>query len=330
MKKTFVAVMVLTGTFIGAGFASGQEIMQYFGIFGNLAICGIVISCILMGIFVYCVADNIMWMGEREYVKTLCNHKWIKTVLNCYMLIMLSAMITAFGESLEQLWSIPKIYGVLAIDIATCMVLYFGAEGVIRLNSIVTPLIMAGIVFSLFVCRYNEVMSYNNFVSSAVAYTSYNVISMPFVMAGLGNAFKRKRDNAFCSVIFGSVIFALAFCMLMILKCADTGVSIPLLSAVDEKYSVAIIFILALSMITTAVSNGYGFVQNIRINKNLVILFLCLFGAAFSMLDFCYIVGNMYRMFGFVGIYIIIKNFYIFMKNREKMQKTEKKAFKLK
>ena len=42
MKNVVNVAMVLTGTFIGAGFASGREIWQYFGIFGKF---GILIGC---------------------------------------------------------------------------------------------------------------------------------------------------------------------------------------------------------------------------------------------------------------------------------------------
>ena len=48
MKNALSAAMVLIGTFIGAGFASGQEVIQYFGIFGNYGVVGILISCLLL------------------------------------------------------------------------------------------------------------------------------------------------------------------------------------------------------------------------------------------------------------------------------------------
>ncbi len=324
MKERLSAVMVLIGTFIGAGFASGQEVLQYFGVFGKFAIFGVAISCFLMGIFIYSVADNIMCMGEKEYLNSLCSHKWMKIMLNCYMLLMFSTMITAFGESVEQVWNIPKIYGVVLIDVLTCLILYFGAQGLIRFNSLVTPLIIGGIVFSFFVCNCTEVFEYNNFISSAVVYTSYNVISMPFVITGLNNMLKTKKDNIICSGIFGLVVFGLSLCMLNILKNADASVSIPLLSAVDGKYALVVVAILALSMITTAVSNGYGFEENIFLNKKITILFLGVFGIVFSAFDFSFIVGSLYRFFGIMGIYILIKNFYIFAKNREKPRKIKK------
>ena len=38
-----------------------------------------------------------------------------------------------------------------------------------------------------------EVFSYNNFVTSSVIYTSYNVISLPFVMLGMKKYFSEEK-----------------------------------------------------------------------------------------------------------------------------------------
>ena len=45
--------MIFTGSFLGAGFVSGQEIMQFFGVFGKMGIVGMILSVFLFGIFGY-------------------------------------------------------------------------------------------------------------------------------------------------------------------------------------------------------------------------------------------------------------------------------------
>lgn len=321
MKNVINAAMVLIGTFIGAGFASGQEILQYFGVFGKLGIAGAAISCLLMGVFTYCTADNITCLGEREYINRVCNFKWVNWLLNCYMVLIFCTMITAFGECLQQVFGFPKIYGVILIDAVTIIILYFGASGVVKLNAIVTPLIISGIIFALFANNTVDVFSYNNFVTSAVIYTSYNIISMPFVMVGMKDMLATRKNIISCSVIFGGTIFILAMCILKLLKLADPSAPIPLLSVVSENYVYAFIFVLAMSMITTAVSNGYGFINTIALNKNISLVFLGIFAVLFSLFSFSFIVKYLYRFFGYMGLYILLINFCIFMKNREKPRK---------
>ncbi len=321
MKKVVSAAMVLTGTFIGAGFASGQEILQYFGTFGKFGIAGVAISCILLGVFTYCTGENIVCLGEKSYVEQMCKFKWVNWLLNCYMLIIFCTMITAFGESLNQVFGFPKIYGVILIDAVTIIILYLGADGVIKLNTIVTPLIIMGIVFALFSNNTVSVFSYNNFVTSAVIYTSYNVISMPFVMVGMKNMFLNKKNTIYCSAIFGGTIFALALCILKLLKLADVTASIPLLNTVSKNYAYVFICVLAMSMLTTAVSNGYGFVNAVSLNKKISLSFLGIFAVLFSLFSFSFIVRYLYSFFGYMGLYILSINFYIFIKNREKPRK---------
>ena len=326
MKNVISAAMVLIGTFIGAGFASGQEIMQYFGVFGKLGAFGIAISCMLLGAFTYCTADNIICLGEKAYIEKICKYKWVNLLFNCYMLLIFCTMITAFGESLNQAFGFPKIYGVIFIDAVTIIILYFDAEGLIKLNSAVTPLIILGIVFVYCVKNTTEVFSYNNFVTSGIIYKSYNVIYMPFVMVGMKNILSSRKNIMLCTAVFCGTIFAVALCILSILKGVDTTSAIPLLNAVAKDYTLIFIFVLAMAMLTTAVSNGYGFINAVVINKRLSLTFLFVFSLLFSLFSFGFIVRYLYSFFGYMGIYILLTNFHIFLKNREKPRKIKIKC----
>lgn len=320
MKNALSAAMVLIGTFIGAGFASGQEIIQYFGIFGNSGIAGIFISCVLLAVFTYCTIDNICVLGEKEYVNRLCRYKWVNFLINGYMVLIFGTMINAFGESLNQLFDIPKIYGVFLINLATIIILYFGKTAVVKFNSVITPLIILGILFALF--SNNTVMVFSNFATSAVVYTSYNVLTLPFVILGMKNFVNNKKNSVICSAIFGTIIFILALCLFVLLIGVDgESVQIPLLSVVSNSYVYIMVFVLAMSMLTTAVSNGYGLINTVNLPHNLVIILLFVFALIFSVLRFSFIVKYLYMIFGYMGLYILVSNFWIFIKNREKPRK---------
>ena len=320
MKNVVNVTMVLTGTFIGAGFASGREIWQYFGIFGDFGIFGIALSCLSLSVFTYCTACNIKDLGEEAYVKQLCHFKWVNWLLTGYMLLIFGTMITAFGECLNQTFGFPKFFGVVLMDLVTMVILYFGTEGLVRLSAVITPLIVLGIVFAYLSNNIREVFSYNNFVTSSVVYTSYNVISLPFVMSGF-KAFLNKKQIMCCSLLFGLLIFGLAFCVFGLLKFSDITVSIPIVTSVSSKFGYVLIFVLAMSMLTTAVSNGYGFVNGVDFGKKESLVFLGFFALVFSFLSFDFIIKYLYSLFGYIGFYIVLKNFYIFLKNKEKPRK---------
>lgn len=329
MKNALSAAMVLIGTFIGAGFASGREVYQYFGIFGKYGGAGIAISCIILGLFTYCTADNIQCLGEEVYIERICNFRWVKWFFNCYMLLIFCTMITAFGECLHQAFDFPKIYGVILIDFVAIIILYFGAEGLIKFNTFVTPVIVSGIFFALISEKTVNVFAYNNFVTSSVVYTSYNIISLPFVMSGMKKIFSSRKTIAACATIFGGIIFLLAVCVLKLLNAADVNDSIPILGVVSKNYVYVFILVLAMSMLTTAVANGYGFMSAVAVCKKHTLPFLGLFAILFSLFSFSFVVKYLYGFFGYMGIYILLINFYIFIKNREKPRKVKKNSNKL-
>lgn len=323
MKNVLSSVMVLVGTFIGAGFASGQEVLQYFAVFGKFGTAGIFISCLILGFFTYCTAENINCMGEKMYIQQMCRFKWVNWLLNCYMLLIFCTMITAFGECLNQVFHLPKIFGVILIDAITLLILHCGADGLVKLNTVVTPLVILGIILACFANNTVDVFSYNNFVTYAVIYTSYNIISIPFVMAGMKNMLSSKKDAVLCSVIFSISIFVLAICILKLLQGAEPTAPIPLLEVISNNYVYFFIFVLAMSMLTTAVSNGYGFVKGVGLNNKFVLMFLGIFAIIFSVFSFGFIVKYLYGFFGYMGLYILLINFWNFIKNKEKPRKIQ-------
>ena len=52
MKNITKVIFVIIGTFIGAGFASGQEIYLFFFKYGINGIIGIIISSLILGIII--------------------------------------------------------------------------------------------------------------------------------------------------------------------------------------------------------------------------------------------------------------------------------------
>ena len=48
---SFAIAMIYVGSIIGAGFASGREIWQYFGVFGKMGIIGLLLAGCLFIIF---------------------------------------------------------------------------------------------------------------------------------------------------------------------------------------------------------------------------------------------------------------------------------------
>ncbi|WP_052074127.1 hypothetical protein [Tetragenococcus muriaticus] len=55
--RQFRIAMAFVGIIIGAGFASGQEILQYFTSFGIWGIIGTIVSVFIFGFFGFVIVD---------------------------------------------------------------------------------------------------------------------------------------------------------------------------------------------------------------------------------------------------------------------------------
>ena len=71
MKKDLKIVYVIIGTLIGAGFASGQEIYQFFYAYGIFGLAGITISTILLSYAIYKVLKIVKTKQIKNYKQLL-------------------------------------------------------------------------------------------------------------------------------------------------------------------------------------------------------------------------------------------------------------------
>ncbi len=58
--------VVFTGSFLGAGFLSGQELLQFFGVFGGFGLVGMALA-ILAGLVLLLAAGYGLWRCQRTY-----------------------------------------------------------------------------------------------------------------------------------------------------------------------------------------------------------------------------------------------------------------------
>ena len=73
LKNVSKVVMVIIGTLIGAGFASGREIYLFFMEYGKLGQIGIIISGILTGLISYLVLKKVKEKQIESYEDLLEN-----------------------------------------------------------------------------------------------------------------------------------------------------------------------------------------------------------------------------------------------------------------
>lgn len=137
--------MAFMGVFTGAGFASGQEIMQYFTSFGLWGIAGAIIATILFGFVGMVLLD----LGSHYNATThtdVFNEITNKTISR---IIDVALMITIFGigvvmlagacSNLNQQFGLPVWLGSSALGILLILIGMMDTEKVISAISSITP-----------------------------------------------------------------------------------------------------------------------------------------------------------------------------------------------
>lgn len=303
-KSIYTLASVYIGTVIGAGFASGQEILQFFGRHGHRGILGLVGATILfslMGALVLNMVYSKKIRSFQQFIRIYFAEAFFNIInggLIFLLFIIYVVMLSGSGAVVYEHFRVPSIYGIIIMALASLYVFIFGVEGVARANNIVVPLLilviflvgMANIyknkiVFSSlynypvenirltagpiyrFLARYLARFSW---LWSGLIYVAFNMVSSVAIMASLGPLIKDKRAGVLGGLLGGILLGILALVILINLLISYTdimGRQVPMLviaSNLGMIWKGAYSLILLIAMFTTAIANGYGFISGIH------------------------------------------------------------------
>ena len=327
---------VFTGGVIGAGFASGKEIYEFFIIHGNkwvlgLLFCGVMLSLSLFGIIK--IANTNKEIQDYESFMALTMGKTfgkiMETICGIFLFVLFFAMISASGTLAEEAFSMKYFTGV-AVILGFCLWVFIkGDEGIIKLNSFLAPVLVCGCIFLGINALLNRnvvpvfCLTGRYWFFSALLYSSYNIITVIPVIVPLKRLADTDKKAFLCGIIGGMGIFAIGLSIGAVLWFSKRGIAgnMPVLSALSGYKYISVIYriVLISAIFTTAAANGYGAMNWIRGKTKLrgfkLYLILLILGAVFSKIGFSGFVEFLYPLFGYLGIsQIIIILFLTFMK----------------
>jgi uncharacterized membrane protein YkvI len=139
---TFAATMI--GAMVGAGFASGQEMIHFFARFYPYTIYLLMITTILMIVGIHRLlrigseSTEMDWNGIfRRRLSPRLFHLASKWTTFTFF-VMCAAMLSAANELCATSWHLPKPFGAFILCVFTYFVLQRGLVGVVRWSSLIT------------------------------------------------------------------------------------------------------------------------------------------------------------------------------------------------
>lgn len=150
--STFKVAAAYIGTIVGAGFATGQEVLQFFNRFGGWGLGGLTVVTVLFIVFGYIIMDLGNALNAQSHLEVIrhCGGNILGTfmdiVITIFLFGSLTAMIAGTGALFEQQLKLSPFAGNLFMASITVITVLTGINGVINSISFVVPFLLAAVV----------------------------------------------------------------------------------------------------------------------------------------------------------------------------------------
>ncbi len=323
------------GIIVGAGFASGQEILQYFTSFGTMGIFAGIISAAL---FAYS-GMILVWLGSRTQTTShkpvifRISGRIVGTIIDWILILTLIGigvvMLAGAGSNLNQQFGLPYFVGTLIMTLLILFVGFFGTNKVVSAIAGVTPfLILFVIIISVYSILTMDASyaalnalaketptTLPNWFISGINYASFNLAlgaSMAIVMGGSQKNTKTAAWGGFAGGLGIGILIILSH-LAIFSKIEHVGdLDMPLLGIVNEMSPILgfIMSIVIFGMIfNTGIAMFYGFVARFvetgTKKFNIVLTVTMAISFVLSFIGFTDLVAYLYPFIGYLGLVLI-------------------------
>lgn len=354
-KRATSIAMAFVGLTVGAGFASGQEMMQYFVAFGENGLWGVILASVVMiisGLAVLSLASYFQ-ADEHSEVFDEITQKWISKILDIAVMVTLFCtgfvMFAGAGANLNQQFGLDVWIGATIMVALTLGVGMLDADKVSRVIGMITPFI---IVFLLGAGIYTLVTN-DTSMAEAAQYTTELLTTLPHwsisalnyvgfcVMVAvsmsivIGGSYLNPREAGMGGLmggtIYGGLLTLVTFALFF--KVETVGhEDMPTLAIVNEIHPVlgTIMAIIIYGMIfNTAIGMFYALGRRLTRNTphrfRLVFIVTVLVGFGLSFFGFKSLVGSIYPALGYFGIALIVVLCGAYLLGRNKLVEESKR-----
>lgn len=330
-----LAVYNYIGALIGAGFASGQEILTFFVKYGKWGFLGVILAAVAFGIFAQYITDSAYKRKCFDYVeltRKMAGNRvsealsWVTLAFSLGVYIV---MMSCFGELANILFGINKMAGTAVISVFCALVFTSAQKNVLRFNGILGLFTVVGIIVAIFymLAVREQQTFFNNVraVAESGAYVGYNVLGTGVVLCRTAKEMKHKYEPMFVGILSCIMMFVMMSGEFVLLSMYNNRISLgelPMLTmAMRYGGCITVLYSLMLvgALITTALADGLTIIEisSKYVGKKICIFIMCALGIFSSNAGFSRLIGSVYRVLGYVGIGLICLFLIFSVKNKK-------------
>ncbi|MYL50711.1 hypothetical protein GLV98_14540 [Halobacillus litoralis] len=324
LKAGFKWMFLIIGTMIGAGYASGRELWQFFGHDSSLAI----LLFSLMFIFSCKAILDISFKKQTGHYLPVLRAvvgKHLTGVYDWMIIIYLfttTVIMLAGSGATWQAFNFSYRIGVLAIVIPLILLFVWDVKGIVIVNSFVLPLLISGLLFVLILFIRDQQLSLFGHVHemsnwmSAFPFTALNILPLIAVLGAIGNQVRNKGEIWIASVGSGVILGAVSYLYNNSLIQISEDIilyEIPLF-AILKHYPYEMMLFMSLmlwiAIFTTAASGTLGLVTRFReyVRQPLWILAMAVIALMlpFTSFGFSTLIEYLYPLYGILNLYVLV------------------------
>jgi len=318
-------MFLIIGTTIGAGYASGRELWQFFGHESGLAI---LLFAVFFSISVYVILDLSYQRQSTDYLPILRDIVGKKltgvydVMIFLYLITTTVVMIAGSGAT-GQAFNISYWWGVAFIVVTLVLLFFKDISGILSVNQVVLPLLLGGLLYILLLFTHDQGLSlFSHWYeqrnwTAAFPFTALNILPLIAVLGAIGNKIHSKGEIWFASVGCGVILGMLSYIYNnSLIQIADELLlyEIPLFAILKDYPFSMLIFMSAMlwfAIFTTAASGVMGIVTRIQHYLNvplwLLVLLILLVMVPLTTLGFSTLINYLYPFYGLLNLYVLTR-----------------------
>lgn len=329
-SAAFQLAAVYVGTVVGAGFATGKEIVEFFSQFGFIGLIGILVSGVIFSYFgskLMRISVKIKAKSYQEFTIFLFG-RWMGTLINIIMLIMLigvcAVMLSGAGAVFEEQLGFSKATGVIFTIALSILVMAVGMKGLFAVNTFVVPIMIS---FSFILFFYTVQMpdfASHIFMEKNISWKafaspfSYTALNLSLAIAVLVPAASEIGDED--TVKWGGILGGTAL-MLILISSHFTLImledvhryAIPMATIMRTLApSLSWVYILVIygEIFTSVIGNVYGLERQlrgyIRLPSIMIIAVIFFISYAISFIHYGTLLSWLYPLFGYISLVFLL------------------------
>ncbi len=336
IKTILTMAFAYVGVLVGAGFASGQEILQYFVSHGTWGFVGAIFALIffsLTGLILLQLGAKYDANSHEDVLKRISPkpvHKFLDYSIIFTLALMGVVMIAGAGSNLNQQFGLPIWMGSVVCAILIVVVSFLDTSKVIEIISLVTPFLLVFVlgaaIYAIFNAQgeYTELAKVAEGAQSATPHwllSAFNYMAMNLMMGAsmamvMGGDEDKPKLAGFGGLLGGALIGIMVMLVTVALTLTINSViddPMPLLGLVNLVHPVAgtvMSIVLYLMIFNTGLSMFYSFTSRIIPDGDdrkfsIVLIISVVVAFIISFVGFKTLLSIFYPIIGYVGFILI-------------------------